>query len=769
MQTRPSTEKPRASFFNSTVAQATAGTMLLLMMATYPLLLVAVDRSLASMKNTPILWIPQTFEGIRVFSEFVDRFDSLEVILVSWDGATVDDERLKLLTDELQSRQDARASQPSYSVLTNGYSQLRSMMDSPLGLSRGAALRRLQGSLVGPDQAKSCALVFLTQHGAIQRDATINEIVDVAKSVLNVGAEGIYIAGTAIDGAAIDTLSRESLEKFAIPSTIISFLLCWFCLRSLWFAIPVLLVAAYGQSLCLALVYFTGGQMNAVLIVLPTLVFVLSISAGIHLTNYFMEEIRKGRRDDAVYLAIRRAWVPSVLAALTTAIGLLSLMVSDVEPVRQFGWFGASGVLACFALLFLVMPGVMHYWIARYGHLGAQASTLDFEPDHVTPFWEKTTQVVARYQSVIAIGGLTLLVSVGWGLQHLKTSVDIMALLDDEVRAVRDTNWLQANIGPLIPVEVIIRFPSDSGVDVIERVKLINEVHAELSRIDTLGGVVSVATFLPAIPQQGGMRATVGRSMLRNRIEAERESLVNSGYLREDAQGEHWRVGARAPGHADIDYIELLNILRTRIEPLILDFQSKNNAVVETTYTGVTSAVFEVQRALLADLFNSFLTAVVLVSLIMIFAFRGATAGLLAMVPNVFPTFIMFGAMGWLGRAVDIGTVMTASVALGIAVDGTFHYLGSFRSELAMGHSAQIAVARSYQHCGRALIQATLVCALGMVIYSFSSFLPARYFTWTFIMMLVIAAGGDLILLPALLLGPAAKLFRRSANLGGRQ
>lgn len=747
---------------NSRTAQASACVALLLMLVTYPLLLLGVSRSLASMRNAPILWIPDTFAGIRVFRDFVDRFDSLEVILVSWEGATVDDERLKLLADELQARQDAESGPKSYSAITNGYSQLREMMDPPLDLSRAAALRRLQGSMIGPDQQKSCMLAFLTEHGASRPEGAINDIAAAANKVSGLEKDELYIAGTSVDGVAIDSLSRESLEQFALPSTIISFLLCWFCLRSLWFAIPVLLIAAYGQSLCLALVYFTGSQMNAVLIVLPTLVFVLSISAGIHLTNYFMEEIRRGQRGDAVKRAIRRAWTPSVLAALTTAIGLLSLSVSDVEPVRQFGWFGASGVVVCFAFLFLVMPGVMHRWLMKYGHLGPEASTLTSAPDHATPFWEASTRVVAKFHTVIAFGGLAMLFLTAWGLQYLRTSVDVMALLDDKVRVVRDAQWFQENIGPLVPVEVIIRFPIDCEIDVIDRVKLISEVHAELHRVDMLGGVVSVASFVPPIPRQGGMRATVGRSMLRNRIEAEKESLIDSGYLRVDEEGEHWRVGARVLGHSDIDYIEFLEILKTRVEPLVAAFQSNHDVKIKTTYTGVMSAVFEVQRALLADLFNSFLTAMVLVGIVMIIAFRGVTAGMLAMIPNIFPTFIMFGALGWLDRAVDIGSVMTASVALGIAVDGTFHYLGSFRGELALGHSSMRAVANAYQHCGRALLQTTLVCSLGMVIYCFSSFLPARYFTWTFISLLFIAAAGDLILLPALLLGPAAKLFASS-------
>lgn len=753
---------------NSRTSQAFACVSLLLMLATYPLLLMGVDRSLASMKNSPILWIPDSFPGIQVFKKFVDRFDSLEVILISWDGATVDDQRLELVANELQSRQDARSGPKSYSAITNGYSQLRAMTQSPLDLSRSTALRRLQGSLVGPDQQKSCMLVFLTEYGAVQRGEILAEIVDSASKAAGLNKEKLYIAGTTVDGEAIDMLSRESLQKFAIPSTIISFLLCWICLRSLWFAVPVLLIAAYGQSLCLALVYFTGGDMNAVLIVLPTLVFVLSISAGIHLTNYFMEEIRLGQRDKAVNRAIRRAWRPSVLAAVTTVIGLLSLSVSDVEPVRQFGWLGASGVSACFVLLFLIMPGVMYRWLAAYGNLERNDLTQSADSEAATPFWQACARVIERFHTVIALSGIAMLLACGWGLQYLRTSVDVMVLLDDDVRVVRDSAWFQENIGPLVPVEVIIRFPSECEIDVIDRVKLISEVHAELHRIDMLGGVVSVATFVPPIPRQSGMRATVGRSMLRNRIEAEKDRLVESGYLRVDDEGEHWRVGGRALGHAEIDYIDFLEVLKARVEPVIQQFEKNHDVRLEATYTGVMSAVFEVQRALLADLFNSFLTAVILVSCVMIIAFRGFTAGLLAMIPNIFPTFIMFGALGWLGRAVDIGSVMTASVALGIAVDGTFHYLASFRGELALGRSSLQAVANAYQHCGRALLQTMLVCALGMLIYCFTAFLPARYFSYTFILLLVFAAIGDLVLLPALLLGPAARLFGRRTRVGGQ-
>jgi predicted RND superfamily exporter protein len=158
-------------------------------------------------------------------------------------------------------------------------------------------------------------------------------------------------------------------------------------------------------------------------------------------------------------------------------------------------------------------------------------------------------------------------------------------------------------------------------------------------------------------------------------------------------------------------------------------------------------------------LFDSFLTALACVTVIMMLALRSVRAGLVAMVPNVFPTLTLFGIMGWLGRPVDIGTVMTASVALGVAVDGTFHFLKWFRYEVDLGKPRREAVAYSYRHCGRALVQTTVICACGLLVFGLSSFLPVRHFALTFAILLVAALVGDLLVLPALLVGPMGNFF----------
>ena len=131
------------------------------------------------------------------------------------------------------------------------------------------------------------------------------------------------------------------------------------------------------------------------------------------------------------------------------------------------------------------------------------------------------------------------------------------------------------------------------------------------------------------------------------------------------------------------------------------------------------------------------------------------------MLPNLFPTLVLFGSMGWLKVPVDIGSVMTASVALGIAVDDTLHFLIWYQRESNRGLTPVDAVLSCYRHCGRAMAQTSLICGLGLLVYSLSEFVPTQRFAWFMLWLLMAALVGDLILLPALLLSPLGKAFRR--------
>jgi predicted RND superfamily exporter protein len=121
---------------------------------------------------------------------------------------------------------------------------------------------------------------------------------------------------------------------------------------------------------------------------------------------------------------------------------------------------------------------------------------------------------------------------------------------------------------------------------------------------------------------------------------------------------------------------------------------------------------------------------------------------------------LMFGFLGWTRTPLDIGSVMTASIALGMAIDGTLHFLTFYRRGIDSGLESTAAVYAAFEHCAAAMTESTIVCALGILIFSLSSFAPTSRFSWMLAALMMAALAGDLVLLPAMLVGPLGRCFK---------
>jgi predicted RND superfamily exporter protein len=144
----------------------------------------------------------------------------------------------------------------------------------------------------------------------------------------------------------------------------------------------------------------------------------------------------------------------------------------------------------------------------------------------------------------------------------------------------------------------------------------------------------------------------------------------------------------------------------------------------------------------------------------MMFVSRSFAAGVVAMVPNVLPVLVIFGGMGWMGIPLDIGSMMTASIALGVAVDDTIHYLARFREDLDHYGDRNQAIVATYQHCAIPTLQAAMISGLGLSVFAFSTFTPTQRFGWLMLTILIAGVISELIMLPALLAGPLGRVFQ---------
>ncbi|MBO7678686.1 MAG: hypothetical protein J6S75_03350, partial [Thermoguttaceae bacterium] len=259
-------------------------------------------------------------------------------------------------------------------------------------------------------------------------------------------------------------------------------------------------------------------------------------------------------------------------------------------------------------------------------------------------------------------------------------------------------------------------------------------------------------------------------------------------YWQEQKGIELWRISIRVWSlKRDIDYSVFIEDVRKVVEPILEQaseeiveasgappadsavlaadfgpahqFDTIHPAGISAKYTGTVPLVYKTQHELIRGLAKSIISATFLIAFVVIFVLWNVPGGLIAMLPNLFPVIVVFGFMSWMGILVDVGTMMTASVALGVAVDDTMHYLTWFSDGISRGMTPQQSALWGYKRCATAMTQSTLIAGLGLSAFMFSTFIPTQRFGVLMLVILFAALIGDLIFLPSLLTGPAGRFF----------
>ncbi|WP_182871121.1 efflux RND transporter permease subunit [Rhodopirellula sp. JC639] len=787
------------------------------------------------------------------------------------------------------------------------------------------------------------------------------------------GAPPLRLGGPPVDNIAIDEEGTVTLVRLVGYSILVGALLSYLCFGSFKITLMVFIVGGSAAMLSMAVVGWTNGSVDAILMSMPSLVYVLGLSGAIHVINYYRDEVRKSGRRGAAGRALQHAMFPCSLAALTTAIGLGSLYTSNLAPISNFGLYSAIGVIATLAILFSYLPAALQTFVTE-SHSEPETPSHerrdeDDEPKEswLSDRWADAGAWICRRHLLVTTGCMILLVAAAMGLPKIKTSVQLLKLFDENARIIRDYAWLESNFGKLVPMELVLRVPpsmqletiaeaaadeSDGLADVasadasdpettspdsalplnvLERVEAVARVSSVVHRtlgepgLDIVGSTTAVNTFLKPLPGVTNSWNPV-RSQYISELNQGRDELLANDYVRLEKAGpyagsELWRISLRVGALADVDYGQFIKTLRVSVEPVLRAYDTREelldkiaaadagggkqpvivmlgaprpsplaetelvdlsdkadlasedrirtraiylsvleellrgerlrepiwvdhlstekpidiggerwNKVIEiadvvvwvgedpapqaaladaktlidaqgifakaisheliddtipevagsgamqVVYTGVVPVVYKAQRTLLGSLVESIALAFVLISVVMVVLLNpartplrmlgpvsfgsGLGAGVVSMIPNMFPVLLVFGLMGHFGRLVDIGTMMTASVAMGVAVDDTIHFLSWFRSYLDRGFDRIKAVEMTYRRVGPAMTQTTIVGGLGLFVFALSTFTPTQRFGTLMLVLLVAALVGDLVLLPALLAGPFGKLFR---------
>ena len=722
---------------------------------TIPIIGQSAFRALKVYSSDVEQWLPKKFEQAETYAWFKDEFGVDEMLVISWPGCTLSDPRVLQVQAALENGQ--MNGKPTFARVTSGPRTMQKIMES--GVSERRARARLQGLLIGPDQQTTCIVATPAKHVLTQRREVFESVQTIALASAGLSPQDLKMGGPTVDGAVINIESQLAIRRYLGVSVLVVFLLTWYRMRDLPLTIMVIFFAVVCAMISLAVLFWTGGEMNLTMIMLPTLIFILGVSGCVHMVNYYRKASTRGYGLASADQAIKDARYPIVLSSLTTACGLVSLATSQVTPIRLFGIYSAAGVLCSLIVFLLVLPAALYLLKGRISKFFSPKGKLD-RRERITGVSRSTSIVinwVCRTHWTVVVPALIGLAVLSTGILKLHASVKLQSRFASRTGIIQDYQWLEKNLGPLVPMEVILHFTPASDLTPWQQMQTVRVIERAIRQTTAVNATLSAGTFAPSLPSGRSVLGMFERKALVDQWRQRLPALEENGLASLHPADQYWRISLRVDALNDIDYGYFLESVSDNVRNQLEDLEATG---VESFLTGGIPLVYKAQHQILRDLSISFVTAFVFISIILMVVLRSARTGLIAMIPNVFPPLVVFGTMGWLGRSIEIGSVMTASVALGIAVDDTIHFLTWYRRGTLEGLSRYASIRYAFEHCAKAMIDTSLICGLGVAPFLFGVFMPTVNFALLLSVMLFTALVGDLILLPAILAGPAGTLFR---------
>ncbi len=307
-------------------------------------------------------WVPDSDPEKQRHDRFVDTFGLDDFVVLSWPEGTLDNPQVRELEACLTRELDETPPEKRLArLVTSGPTLIDDVMQSAK-IGRSEAIERLRGLVIG-EQDLTCVLVSVSRFGR-DNPAEVVEYVSQCAESCGIPRGELRLGGSVCQVTSIDVASMTSMRRLFLPSALVACAISLLCMRSISLAAICMILGGYAAALSLAMLYYAGRGLNGVLIVLPTLIYVLTVSGAVHMINYYVDCTRRFDPLPAIRESFRLGWKPCTLAIVTTCIGLSSLVISGLRPVREFGAYTTLGLIGGLVLLLVYLP-VLLAWFER--------------------------------------------------------------------------------------------------------------------------------------------------------------------------------------------------------------------------------------------------------------------------------------------------------------------------------------------------------------------------------------------------------------------
>ncbi len=614
-----------------------------------------------------------------------------------------------------------------------------------------------------------------TGEPVIDVDQQINEVLtNVHRVVEEHRGHGltIHLAGSPIITELLKQLMVSDMQVFVkIVLAIITGLLLIMFRRITGVLLPMLVV--------ILAVVTTVSLMSAFNqpIQLPTAIvpsFLLSVGIGdsIHFLSLFYRQYDlSGDKEKSLIEALEHTGIAMFLTSFTTAAGLGSFATADLLPIANLGIFTSIGVMLAFIYTIIVLPATLSLAPIKPRKSTAKkpadthVGRLDLErPSLLDRGIDTCCELACSYPKTIVFTSLVLGVAGVVLALGLHFTHNPMAWLPDDLPIKQSTLQIDKQLGGSITVEVVMDTGKEGGVYDPNFLAAVDQLSTELSNYETdhfkVAKVLSITDLL-----KESNRALHGNNPAFYQIPDSRDLVAQELFLLELSGAEDlFRLVDRNYQMARLT-ITIPWIDTLLHKPLMIDIDERLKNLfppeIHTTVTGLAPLLGSTLESVIHSTAKSYLIALVIISITMIFLLESVKYGLLSMLPNVLPIIVVLGIMKINGVPLDMFTMLIGSIAIGLCVDDTVHFMHHFRRYLNRGYNVRQSIEHTLHTAGKAMLVTSIVLCSGFLVLILSLLKSTINFGIYTSLSIGLALFADFLLAPALMV-----LFTRPKGSG---
>ncbi|AEM70854.1 hypothetical protein Murru_1814 [Allomuricauda ruestringensis DSM 13258] len=543
----------------------------------------------------------------------------------------------------------------------------------------------------------------------------------------------------------------DEIGLFIVGALLVTSIIFFFFFRSFRATFISMCVVIIGVMWAFGILGLLQYEITILTALIPPLIIVIGIPNCIFLINKYQQEVKKhGNQALSLQRVISKIGNATLMTNITTASGFATFIILDSDLLKEFGIVASINIIGIFILSLLIIPIIYSFMpLPKTKHL-----------KHLNKKWMDIfvnwmENMVRNHRIGVYITTVAVLVLSIIGIYQMRITGSRIEDLPKKSHFYKDIQFFEAEFDGIMPMEIVVDTKRKNGVVKPATLKRMDRLGAVIDEIPELSRPISIVdlvkyskqAFYNGIPKYYQLPTSQENTFIMNAVQKSSTDGTNLLQSFVDSTGQTARLTTYM---RDVKIDRMEEIEKDLQEAITKQFPSERYDVF---MTGKALLFLKGTKYLVKNLLLSLALAIGLISLFMAYLFRSYKMVIISLVPNLLPLVITAGVMGYLGVPIKPSTILVFSIAFGISVDDTIHFLAKYRQELT-AHRWHIkkSVYAALRETGVSMFYTSIVLFFGFSVFIISSFGGTKALGGLVSATLLFAMLSNLILLPSLLL-----------------